>query len=107
MGFLNLFSKPAQPPAHLPSGTFTVDRAGQILVATLPSSFPKDLLSDIGQRVIKAFQEAQTAQLPLNELIIQYSSLKIVARELRGGAIVFLTPQALTAPVKKPEGVNL
>ena len=102
MGFLNLFPKPAQQPANLPSGTFSVDRTGRVLVATLPSSFPKELLSDIGQRVIKAFQDANTAQLPLNELIIQYSSLKIVARELRGGAIVFLTPQALAAPTKKP-----
>lgn len=102
MGFLNFFSKPAQQPAQLPSGTFSVDRTGRVLVATLPSSFPKELVSDIGQRVINAFQEAKTAQLPLNELIIQYSSLKIVARELRGGAIVFLTPQALAAPIKKP-----
>jgi len=37
----------------------------------------------------------------LNELIIQYSSLKIVARELRGGAIVFLTPQALATTAAK------
>lgn len=102
MGFLSFFSKPAQQPASLPSGTFSVDRTGRVLVATLPSSFPKELLTDIGQRVIKAFQDANTAQLPLNELIIQYSSLKIVARELRGGAIVFLTPQALAAPIKKP-----
>jgi len=102
MGFLNLFSKPAQQPADLPSGTFTVDRTGRIIIATLPGSFPRDLVSDIGQRVVKAFQEAEVAQLPLNELIIQYSCLKIVARELRGGAIVFLTPQALTAPIKKP-----
>jgi hypothetical protein len=102
MGLLSLFSRPAQQPADLPSGTFTVDRTGRVLVATLPSSFPRNMLSDIGLRVIKAFQDANTAQLPLNELIIQYSCLKIVARELRGGAIVFLTPQALTAPVKKP-----
>lgn len=82
----------------LPAGTFTVDRGGQVLVATLPSSFPAELVREIGQRVLTAFQEARTAQLPLTELIIQYSSLKIVARELRGGAIVFLTPQAAAAP---------
>ena len=96
MGFLNFFSKKSAPPLlKLPCGTFTVDRGGKILVATLPSSFPTELVHEIGRRVLTAFSEARNAQLPLNELIIQYSSLKIVARELRGGAIVFLTPQAL------------
>jgi len=102
MGFLNFFSKKsAAPLLKLPSGTFTVDRGGKILVATLPSSFPAELVREIGQRVLAAFLEARNAQLPLNELIIQYSSLKIVARELRGGAIIFLTPQALATPAGK------
>ena len=85
----------------LPTGTFTVDRTGRMLVATLPSDFPAETVREIGQRVLAAFQEAKTAQLPLNELIVQYSSLKIVARELRGGAIIFLTPQSLAATTNK------
>lgn len=101
MGFLNFFSKPAATPLQLPAGTFTMDRSGQVLVATLPSSFPAELVHEIGRRVLTAFSEAKVAQLPLNELIIQYSSLKIVARELRGGAIVFLTPQSLAVPAKQ------
>jgi hypothetical protein len=102
MGFLNFFARPAPPLMKLPAGCFSVDRSGQVLVATLPSNFPAELIREIGQRVLTAFQEAKTAQLPLNELIIQYSSLKIVARELRGGAIVFLSPQSLAAPARKP-----
>ena len=102
MDFLSFFSRKHAPPLlKLPSGTFTVDRNGTVLVATLPSSFPIELVREIGKRVLSAFQEAKNAQLPLHELIIQYSSLKIVARELRGGAIVFLTPQALAAPAAK------
>jgi hypothetical protein len=102
MGFLNfLFKKPAPPLLRLPSGTFTVDRGGTVLVATLPSSFPAELVKEIGQRVIAVFLEAKNAQLPLTELIIQYSSLRIVARELRGGAIIFLTPQALATSSNK------
>jgi hypothetical protein len=33
--------------------------------------------------------------MPLAELIIHYSALKVLARELRGGAMVFLMPQTL------------
>ncbi len=98
MGFLNLFSKPAQPPLRLSAGSFTMDRSGNLLVATLPSSFPKEIVLDIGQQVLAFFQDARTAQLSLTELIVCYPSMKIVARELRGGAIVFLTPETAAAP---------
>ena len=96
MGLLTLFSK--SPPAllRLPSGSFSVDSKGTVLSGTLPSSFPTELVHDIGQQVLGAFREAVTAQLPLSELIIQYPSLKITAREMRGGAMVFLSPTALS-----------
>jgi hypothetical protein len=93
MGLLSLFSKPAPTLVGLPSGTFTVDRDGCVLVATLSSSFPADLVSDISQRVLATFREAASAQLPLSELTVNYPSLKITARELRGGALVFLSPR--------------
>jgi len=32
--------------------------------------------------------------MPLSELIVNYSALRILARELRGGAIVFLMPSS-------------
>ena len=48
-----------------------------------------------------AFSEAAAAQLPLAELIINYPSLKIAARELRGGAIVFLSPKAPSSPMRQ------
>jgi len=98
MGFLTLFAKSAPTLLSLPSGSFTVDRKGAVLIGTLPSSFPTDLVRDIAQQVLAAFREAETAQLPLAELAINYSSLKIRARELRGGAIVFLSPKAIDAP---------
>jgi hypothetical protein len=102
MGLLNLFSsKPAPTLLKLPSGTFTLDRTGRVVVSTLPSSFPADLLAEIGKHVLTTFREAQAAQLLLAELVICYPALKITARELRGGAIVFLAPQALTGPVKR------
>lgn len=100
MGLLTLFAKPAPALLRLPSGSFTIDREGCVLVGTLPSSFPNALVSVIGQEVLAAFREAGSAQLPLSELTINYPSLKITARELRGGAIVFLAPKTPYAQSK-------
>jgi hypothetical protein len=101
MGLLNFFSKPAPSLLRLPSGTFTVDRDGRVLTSTLPSSFPAGLVKDIARQVHAAFGEAAATQLPLAELIINYPSLKITARELRGGAIVFLSPKAPSSPMRQ------
>jgi len=94
MGLLSLFTKSAPTLLRLPSGSFTVDREGRVLMGTLPSSFPVELVSDIAQQVLTAFRDAAAAQLPLAELVINYPSLKISARELRGGAIVFLSTKS-------------
>ncbi len=100
MGLLNLFAKPAPALLRLPSGSFTVDRQGSVLIGTLPSSFPAELVHDIATQVVAAFREAEENQLPLLELHVNYPTLKIVARELRGGAIVFLSPKTPYAPAK-------
>ena len=101
MGLLNLFAKPAPTLLRLPAGSFTVDRDGCVLISTLPSSFPAGLVKDIAQQVRAAFGAAAMAQLPLAELIINYPSLKIAARELRGGAIVSLSPKAPSSPMSQ------
>ena len=79
---------------RLPSGSFTVDREGSVLVGTLPSTFPAELVQEIAQQVLAAFREASAAQLPLSEMVVHYAALRVTARELRGGAIVFLAPTA-------------
>jgi hypothetical protein len=101
MGLLNLFAKPAPNLLRLPSGSFTVDREGTVLIGTLPSSFPPDLASDIATQVLAAFREAEAAQLPLSVLSIYYPTLKITAREMRGGAIIFLSPRISSAPASQ------
>ena len=101
MGLLSLFAKSAPTLVRLPSGSFTVDREGCVLMGTLPSSFPVSLVKDIARQVLGAFGEAADAQLPLAELVINYPSLKICARELRGGAIVFLSPKAPSSPASQ------
>ncbi len=94
MGLLRLFSREETLPLiHLPAGSFTLDRDGQILTSTLPRSFPLKRVRDIGSRVLASFRAAQEAQMPLSEIIIHYAALKLLARELRGGAIIFLMPQ--------------
>jgi hypothetical protein len=98
MGLLSLFSRPTPNLLKLPSGSFTVDREGSVIVGTLPSSFPMSLAHDIGEQVLAAFRDAERAQLPLASLSINYASLKISAREMRGGAIIFLSPKAPYGP---------
>jgi hypothetical protein len=95
MGFLNVIAKPTLNLVRLPSGSFTVDARGGILVSTLPRSFPKSWAEEIAKQVLAAFQQAQAADLSLHELVADYSSLRLTARTLRGGAIIFLSPHGL------------
>ena len=97
MGILSYFSK--TPPSNaemtrLPAGSFTVDSQGRIIVSTLPQAFSRGLAKDIGRLILDTFHSAEETQLPLTELCIQYSALKITARSLRGGAIIFFAPRA-------------
>jgi len=95
MGILKAFSKPRAKLMALPSGTFSVDCEGRVLVSTLPQSFPKELVSEIATQVLTTFRSAHEADIKLSELIIRFGSLKLTARELRGGALIFLSPQTL------------
>lgn len=102
MGLLSIFSKPAKPLLQLHSGSFSMDRGGRVLAATLPSSFPEELVQEIGLCIANTFREAHTIQLPLDELVIHYPGLKITAREMRGGAMVFLSTPATFASTNNP-----
>jgi hypothetical protein len=93
MGLLNLLRSPAPTLLRLPSGSFTVDRTGAVVTTTLPSHFPEDVVQGLARLVLDAFRDAAQAQLPLSELIADYSSLRITARALRGGAIIFVAPR--------------
>ncbi len=79
----------------LPSGAFALDRDGKVIVSTLPGSFPEHQMREIGERVMAFFRAAQLAQMPQQELNVYYPSLKLTARSLRGGALIFLSPQTL------------
>ncbi len=102
MGFLTSWFRSAKPLLKLHSGSFSMDRTGRILACTLPSSFPVDLVEAIGASVTLTFAEARAAHLPLDELVINYPVLKITAREMRGGAMVFLSTQNLSESTHNP-----
>jgi hypothetical protein len=103
MGFLKKISRFFGARAAirlLPLGSMTIDRDGEIVTTTVSSAYPRPLLREIGQHVLVLFREARAAQLPLAEVSVHFGSLHITAREMRGGAVVFLFPQ--TALSHKP-----
>jgi hypothetical protein len=79
----------------LPSGAFSLDDNGKIVSSTLPQWFPEAEMRNIGNRVLSFFRGANEAQMPVQELTVYYPSLKVTARNLRGGALIFLLPQSL------------
>jgi len=98
MSFItSLFIKPKKTAlVQIPSGSFTIDRKGQVIASTLPQSFQTHLKA-IGELVLASFRSSAQCDLQLAELTVVYSALKLVAREQRGGAIVFLTAQTTGA----------
>ena len=102
MGFLKRFFRGRAGVQQLPTGTITVDRNGCIITSTVSSAYPQKLLRDIGRDVLGLFREARTAQMPLAEISLQFGSLHITARELRGGAVIFLFPQTALLPTPTP-----
>jgi hypothetical protein len=93
MGFLSFKPDTGMAMLKLPSGSFTVDRAGNIVSSTVPTSFPPAQINRIAEFVLNTFERGHEAGYPFAELIIHFAAFKLSARELRGGAIVFLSPQ--------------
>lgn len=100
MGFLKKLFRRQASVQELPSGSLTVDRNGNTITSTISSAYPAGLLKEIARDVLKMFQEARDSQMPLAEISIHFASLRVTARELRGGAIIFLFPQ--TAMLQTP-----
>jgi hypothetical protein len=101
MGFLKKLARLFRSRAtvqQLPAGSLTVDRDGHVVTSTVSSAYPATLLQAIGHDVLALFREAREAQAPLAEVSIHFGSLRITARELRGGAIIFLFPQSALSP---------
>ena len=103
MGFLKRlfhFRRYRAVVQQLPTGSIAVDRDGNVVTSTVSSAYPKALLHEIGRSVLTLFREAREAQMPLAEVSIYFVSLRITARELRGGAVIFLFPQTALSPMQ-------
>lgn len=101
MGILKNIFRRAAAVQSLPAGSLTVDRHGAIITCTVSSAYPQSLLAAIGHAVVTLLREARTAQMPLSEISLHFGSLHITARELRGGAVIFLLPQTALASTPK------
>jgi len=91
MGLLKHLGKSRPIVQKLPSGSLTVDRHGNVVSATVSSAYSPVLLREIAGEVLALFREARGAQMPLSQLSIHFASLHVTAREMRGGAIIFLS----------------
>ncbi|HEY3932649.1 MAG TPA: hypothetical protein VGM58_09810 [Verrucomicrobiae bacterium] len=105
MGFLKKLFGSRAAIQQLPTGSITMDRDGQIVTSTVSSAYPRALLQAIGRDVLRLFREARSTEMPLTELDIHFASLRITARELRGGTLIFIFPQTTLAPT--PTGASL
>ncbi|HEY4417678.1 MAG TPA: hypothetical protein VGO57_18445 [Verrucomicrobiae bacterium] len=83
---------------QLPAGSVTVDRQGTVITSTVSSAYPQKVLHAIGNDVLEIFHEARAAHMPLAEITLRFGSLRLTARELRGGAIIFFYPQTALMP---------
>lgn len=97
MAILKQFTRAQKPLSleRLPQGCFTVHRGGSLVGSTLPSTFNEKTMGEIGRVVLDAFRRAQSASVPLTDLYIHFSGLTVTAREMRGGALIFLNPATL------------
>jgi len=97
MGILKPFSRTQKPLRleRLPNGCFSVHSGGDLVASTLPSDFPMNTMREIAKAVIETFSRAQQANLPLSDLYMHFSGLTVTARELKGGALIFLNPATL------------
>jgi hypothetical protein len=94
MGILNWFARSKPGVQQLPAGSFTVDREGHVLNTTVGSAYSERLVGEIAHEVLLLFREAREAQMPLTSLDLHFASLRISAREMQGGALIFLLPQS-------------
>jgi len=89
----SLVKSQAMGPARFPRGSYTVSSDGGIVVSTLPGSFPRDRMEAIARVMLSALGSARELGAPFTELAADFAGLEIRARDLAGGAIIFVTPQ--------------
>lgn len=92
MGFLKRSKAAAIEPLCMPTGCFTMDAGGAVVASTMPSDFPRKTLEAVGEALVRTLREADTAGLGLTEFSVHFGSLRLSARDLHGGTLVFINP---------------
>ncbi len=97
MGFVTqIFIKPSKAAlVQVPAGSFKMDQSGHIVTSTLPASFAAAHAEAIATEVARAFLSGERAQVALTQLTIDYPALRLLARKMRHGLMVFLVSRAL------------
>jgi hypothetical protein len=93
MGILRRLRGVGDSRGVLPSGAFTVDSEGIIIASTVSSRFPPQVVHEIARIVLRTFADAVKNGSPLTELKVKFGAMSIRAVEMRGGALVFLSPR--------------
>ena len=95
MGILSIFKKSRAGTSFVRpvSGSFTLDSQGNVRSSTMAHDFPDAAVQEIGAQVRNAFRRAEEAQLPMNEMAVHYETLRITARRIGEGFMVFVAPQ--------------
>lgn len=101
MGFLGLFEQRAKTPLKIPTGCFSLDADRKVISSTLPGTFPPEILAEIGNTILDILQEANDNGLGLSEISVHYASLRISARDLHGGALIFLNPMGMSTDQRR------
>ena len=92
MSFFSSKSSSPETLAQLPAGSFSVDSSGEILVGTVPSDWLNRHGPPLARVLVSTFAAAEAQACPLAEIVVRFAGLKVTARNLRGGALVFLAP---------------
>jgi len=106
MGFVTqIFIKPSKAAlVQVPTGSFKMDQSGRLMTSTLPAAFAAAHVEAIGTEIARAFLSGDRAQVALTQLTVDYPALKLLARKMRHGLMVFLVPRTLgSSPELKPQ----
>ena len=93
MGLLSSLKRGRDERRALPVGSFTVDSEGVIISSTVHSRHPANVIHEIARVVLRTFRDAARTGPPLTEIKVRFGAMSIRAVEMRGGALVFLSPR--------------
>ena len=94
MGVLKPFVRTEIPveAGRMPSGCFAVHREGGVISSTLPHWFSAKTVTEIARVVLASFRVAGETNVVLTDISVRFRGFTIFARDLRGGALIFLVP---------------